>query len=455
MKKADYFKSLVQKILEQTEEDQWFKIDSGKYMDILRAASYNTKAISRLPKFKNKKIWIVGDLNLRGNKQISSLEGIHYIQGRLDISSTNISNIDHIQVTGSISDWDSGVSRIRQQKIKNQKISDAKERREYQEYELEANTNESNNARAIFEHIISDEGLSSDQYLTDEDEKRLNELYMILENLSDKRQEYDEQGLDTDEIDTDEEAAQDEIDELESRFSIYHLIPDGDHYELQRFEIIGYDDLEGQSYCSGDYREAEQSAKDSIRSIIDDVGYDGYSDWVLEDNINKDKVEDYARDFYDNDVRDNPESYFDDDDYELSDEQEAAKERLEAEIADLEEKQNNLEHEIEEPSDYSDAYDEVQEKIDNLQEMLDEMEPDKEPSEEMIENKVDELVDQAMNDPISWLKDLGYEIKDFIDEDSMVDYVFDSDGFSTMSSYDGDYNTVYVNDIEYYVFRLD
>jgi len=454
MKKADYFKSLVQKILEQTEEDQWIKIDSEKYMDILKAASYNTKAVSKLPKFKNKKIWIVGNLDLRG-KEISSLEGIHYIQGRLDISNTNISNIDHIQVTGSVSDWGSGVSRIREQKIKNQKIADAKERREQRDYDLEANTNESNNARAIFEHKISDEGLSSDQYLTDEDEKRLNELYMILENLSDKRQEYDQQGLDTDEIDTDEEAAQDEIDELESRFSIYHLIPDGDHYELQRFEVVGFDDIEGQSYCSGDYREAERSAKDSIRSLIDDTGYEGYSDWVLEDNIDKDKVEDYARDFYDNDVRDNPESHFDDDDYELSDEQEAAKERLEAEIADLEEKQNNLEHEIEEPSDYSDAYDEVQEKIDNLQEMLDEMEPDKEPTEEMIENKVDELVDEAVNNPVSWLKDWGYEIKDFVDEDSMVDYVFDSDGFSTMSSYDGDYNTVYVNDVEYYVFRLD
>ena len=213
--------------------------------------------------------------------------------------------------------------------------------------------------------------------------------------------------------------------------------------------------MEVQSYCSGDYREAEQSAKDSIRSLIDDVGYDGYSDWVLEDNIDKDRVEDYARDFYDNDVRESPESHFDDDDYELSGEQEAEKERIEAKIAELEEKQNNLEHEIEEPSDYSDAYDEVQEEIDNLQEILDEMEPDKEPTEEMIDNKVNELVDEAMGNPVGWLKDWGYEIKDFIDEDSMVDYIFDSDGFTSMSTYDGDYDTVYVNEVEYYVFRLD
>jgi len=454
MKKVDNFKKLVQKILEQTEEDQWIKIEPEKYLDILKAASYNARAVSKLPKFRNKKIWILGNLDLRG-KQISSLDGVYFVQGRLDISNTNISNIDHIQVNGSVSDWGSGVQKLREKRIKQQKMSDAKERREQMDYALDANTDTSNRARAIFDHIVSDERLSSDQYLTDEDEKRMNELYMILENLSDKREEYNQQGLDTDEIDTDEEVTQDEIDELESRFSIYHLIPDGEHYELQRFEIIGYDDLEGQTYCAGDYREAEQSAKDSIRSLIDDVGYDGYSDWVLEDNIDKDKVEDYARDFYDNDVRENPESHFDDDDYELSNEQEEEKERLEAKIAELEEKQNNLEHEIEEPSDYSQAYDEVQEEIDNLQEILDEMEPDKEPSEEMIDDKVQELVDQALNDPVSWLKDWGYEIKHFIDEDSMVDYIYDSDGFTSFSSYDGDYNTVYVNEVEYYVFRLD
>ncbi len=114
-----------------------------------------------------------------------------------------------------------------------------------------------------------------------------------------------------------------------------------------------------------------------------------------------------------------------------------------------------MEHEIEEPSDYSDAYDEVQEEIDNLQEILDEIEPDKEPTEEMIDNKVQELVDRALNDPVSWLKDWGYEIKDFIDEDSMVDYIFDSDGYSSMSSYDGDYDIENINGRDYYVFRLE
>jgi hypothetical protein len=445
-------KNLIRTIVEQSEE--WVKIPSKEYLELLKFTSNNIKAVSKLPKFKNKKIWIVGNLDLR-HKPINSLEGIDYIEGDLDISYTDIADVSKVQVQGRISDWYSGVWKIKQKKIKDGKLAEAKYRREQMDYALEANTSESNRARAIFEHIIRDEGLSEDDYLDNTGEQRLLELYVGLADLEDRQQELESQGIDTEDIEGQIELTEQQIEEMEGKFSVYHLIPDGSHYELDAFDIVGYDDLEGQRYAAGTEDEAEDSAKDSIRSLIDDVGYDGYSDWVLEDNIDKDRVEDYARDFYDNDVRESPESHFDDDDYELSDEQEAEKERIEAKIAELEEKQNNLEHEIEEPSDYSDAYDEVQEEIDNLQEILDEIEPDKEPTEEMIDNKVQELVDRALNDPVSWLKDWGYEIKDFIDEDSMVDYIFDSDGYSSMSSYDGDYDIENINGRDYYVFRLE
>ena len=445
-------KNLIRTIVEQSEE--WVKIPSKEYLELLKFTSNNIKAVSKLPKFKNKKIWIVGNLDLR-HKPINSLEGIDYIEGDLDISYTDIADVSKVQVQGRISDWYSGVWKIKQKKIKDGKLAEAKYRREQMDYALEANTSESNRARAIFEHIIRDEGLSEDDYLDNTGEQRLLELYVGLADLEDRQQELESQGIDTEDIEGQIELTEQQIEEMEGKFSVYHLIPDGSHYELDAFDIVGYDDLEGQRYAAGTEDEAEDSAKDSIRSLIDDVGYDGYSDWVLEDNIDKDRVEDYARDFYDNDVRESPESHFDDDDYELSGEQEAEKERIEAKIAELEEKQNNLEHEIEEPSDYSDAYDEVQEEIDNLQEILDEIEPDKEPTEEMIDNKVQELVDRALNDPVSWLKDWGYEIKDFIDEDSMVDYIFDSDGYSSMSSYDGDYDIENINGRDYYVFRLE
>ena len=77
------------------------------------------------------------------------------------------------------------------------------------------------------------------------------------------------------------------------------------------------------------------------------------------------------------------------------------------------------------------------------------------PTEEQIENKVDELVDEALNDPAGWLKDFGYDLKEFVDVDEMAKTIYDSDGMEVMSSYDGSYDTQNVGGVEYYIFRLN
>jgi hypothetical protein len=86
--------------------------------------------------------------------------------------------------------------------------------------------------------------------------------------------------------------------------------------------------------------------------------------------------------------------------------------------------------------------------------MIEDIEPN-EPSEEQIEDKIEELVDQALRDPISWLKDFGYSLKNFVDEDEMAKNIFDTDGLETLAHYDGSYNTQNVNGTEFYIFRLD
>jgi hypothetical protein len=330
----------------------------------------------------------------------------------------------------------------------------AKERRGYEEWEINNNEDMARKARALFDQLVYDENLNEDEYLDDAGERRLNELYTIVQDLQDKQEEYEQKGLELTDIFADIEVAEEEIEELEQKFSIYHLIPGGSHYEMTRFEIVGYDDLEDRDYAVGDEEEAEESALESIKQLIDDVGVDGYPEWVIADSIDKDKVEEYARDHYDYSVRESPDSYFDESDYELSSEQEEEKEKFEADIAELEERQNNLEHEIEEPDDYSDAYDEIQEQIDEIQSMIDDIQPDG-PTEDQIENKIQEFVDDALNDPASWLKDYGYELKDFVDIDEMAQTIYDSDGMEVISSYDGSYDTQNVGGVEYYIFRLN
>jgi hypothetical protein len=101
-----------------------------------------------MPGYRGKKIWITGDLNV-SSLPISSLEGVYYVDGNLDISRTKVSDISHIQVKGRTTDYDSGVEKIRHQRIKQQKLAEAQERRENEEWSEENGDDMGTRARAI------------------------------------------------------------------------------------------------------------------------------------------------------------------------------------------------------------------------------------------------------------------------------------------------------------------
>jgi chromosome segregation ATPase len=136
----------------------------------------------------------------------------------------------------------------------------------------------------------------------------------------------------------------------------------------------------------------------------------------------------------------------------LTSEQEERIEQLESQIEDLEQQKLELDSD-------DDNYYEYEEDLDNqieaLQEELDSIEVDTEPSEDMIENKVAELVRDVRRDPLDYLKNLGYEIKDYIDEDALAQGLIDSDGWGIMNSYDGNYDSEEVNGVTYYIMRIN
>lgn len=51
-----------------------------------------------------------------------------------------------------------------------------------------------------------------------------------------------------------------------------------------------------------------------------------------------------------------------------------------------------------------------------LQDELDDIEPDKEPTQEMVDNVVEDRVNDVMRDPISFIRVMGLDIKNFINE---------------------------------------
>jgi hypothetical protein len=46
-------------------------------------------------------------------------------------------------------------------------------------------------------------------------------------------------------------------------------------------------------------------------------------------------------------------------------------------------------------------------------------------------------------------------MSNFINEREFIQAVVDSDGYGTLSSYDGQYDSVRINDTTYYIFRIN
>lgn len=448
--------NIVSILLEQ-DDDEWVKVSPERYLELMQYAGYYAPGIANLPEFRGKKIIITGSLNLQGTPT-KSLDGIKIIQGALNITSTEISNIDGIDVKGYVNDWGTPLRRIKEKRIKDKKIADANVRREDDEWRLDTGYGKADDvayaAHAVLEYI-TDNHRNSVEMMTDNDSKRLVELNDLLDNLREKETEYEEQGRDLTDVHADIEVAEEEIEEIGNKMDIYHLIPSGEHYYMPRFEVLGIDEVEGEVYCAGTPQQMEDAAYEYVKEQVRSDGYGNFNKNFVESHIDEDEVADYIRDIYDNDVRESPDSYFSEDDYKLSDEQESRIEEIENEIAELEEEQQNFE--VDEPEDVSRLWDEIQEKIDALESEKDDIESSaQEVTEEMIEEKIDDLVDDARRDPLSALQNFGIDDYDqFVNEDEFIRDVVDTDGIGIINSYDGSYDTYYVNGEEYYVMRID
>jgi hypothetical protein len=73
----------------------------------------------------------------------------------------------------------------------------------------------------------------------------------------------------------------------------------------------------------------------------------------------------------------------------------------------------------------------------------------------MVDEKVEDLVADVKNDPESFMNEFGLEWEDYIDKDAFIEGVIESDGYGIVNSYDGNYDEEYVNDILFYVMRID
>jgi hypothetical protein len=436
----------IKTIVEQVEDD-YYKMTPKEYTDLMVLTSYNGKAITNLKKFEGKPLWITGNLNL-SNTPTTSLGNIGYIEGNLDISRTSVSDVSNTKVKGYVSDYGSPREKRRELEELNHKKQTMNEYRDGDDWNLEQEDELGMKAQALLEYL----GQEGDVKVLDEDDKeKLSVLIKKKEDLEAQYEDEDREG-DPDEnlkiLNTIEEV-QEEIDELtEDVADVYDMYPgDYSYYGLSQFEVL-LPGFKGREYSVGDEDEMESSALDYAKNLIDDIGVDGFRSGFIDYYINEDEVLDYFRDFYENDISNEPDVYFSDDDFELTSEQEERKEQLESEIEEYEERLRNLDD-----SD-STEYEQTQDHIDYLQEELDNIEVDMEPSQDMIDNKVDSMLKDVENNITSYMSDFGLDIAEYIDKDALAQGLVDEDGWGMMNGYDGTYDDVVINNTRYYVMRV-
>ena len=460
------FKKFIRMVIFEQNEDEYYKISPKEFEELMKFGGYHGKGVTKLKMFGGKPIWITGDLDLH-DTPTDSLGNVKYIEGKLDIRDTNISDLSGVEVKNYT--WDGGtpIERRRKAEETRRKLQSAEERRFNKEWDIDNPdiTELGEKANALYDMLVGDGEIE------EPDEEQLDELKNLEEEIGRVANEMEQS--------EDEERAKqlyNTLYELKNRdqelreniVTVYNIIPmPYTYYGLQQFEVVGAG-LDGYEYSVGDEEEMDEAAYEYAKNYIDEVGVEGFRMHFLENYLDTDAIEDYFRDVFYDDVRQTPEVYFDESEMPTTEEQDRRREELEEYIENvkgviekLERKQDDLNNTIEDPDEYKKQWDEIEERIriikghiDDSQEEIDNMVPEGEVTTQMVEDKVEELVSDKMADPRASLDEFGADISEYIDMEALARGLVESDGYAIMGSYDGTYDTENVNGTYYYIMRI-
>ena len=347
------------------------------------------------------------------------------------------------------------LERLRIQRELQNKRNEAEERRLDGEWELGPDCpDEGLKAHALLRWLVDNGDV---EVMTNEDRVEINRLESEIERL---QTEYDnDEDVRTDLLDEISDL-EDELTELKNKIDVYYITPDGEFYDTSQFEVIDAD-LYGREYAVGTEREMETSAYDRVDNLIDDIGYEGFSKGFAEDYIDTEEVVEYARQFYEDDVRESPESYLNEEDRMLSDEQSDEITTLKTRITELESRVERLESQLDGGEDDDDIQydiDELNEKIEEYNERITEIEesPEGDFPEELIDDAVEDRLSDVRRNPEDFIKDWGLDMDNFINKRDFIQGVIDADGYgNTLNGYDGNAEEIKVQDKWFYVMRIN
>lgn len=318
----------------------------------------------------------------------------------------------------------------------------------------------------------------------DEQGRRVNALFQYLVG-SGELQEYDEEDLKNlnrlkwkkfeleTEMEEDENARPDleaqilqieeELLQYEMYADVYDMEPSEDNYDnsydLERIDVPKLD----QTYYVGDEGDMEYATRKSLEDLIDEQGYEGFADWIIDDNLDTEEIVDFFRDVITDWTYQDPESYLEDSDRELSEPQMKKYQYLKMKYDSLFNRIMRLreggykELQSEKDTEFKKMILQLEEALTTLDEQMLEItdNPEGEFSDEKIDEAIERQMEEVEDDPVEYLRYQEYEINRFVNQEGVIDDIIRHDGYTHLASYDGEVHEENVNGETYYIVRID
>ena len=495
---------LVNLIIEKVDKElEEVLLTPDQFLNLLSRTNYNYKTLKKLNKFKDKKFVINAGLNL-SSKPIRDLFDIE-IKGRLDISNTKISTLENVSFT-SLSYYNTPMAEIERRKIKKRKYEEQESRREEDEWNIDDTDTEGEMVNAVFRYVV-DEGFA---YEVDQEEvqrikQEINSLNEQKENLEteqkniESEENWDELQNSIDEIESQIEDLESELKEqYENKVDVYSFYPlNYSHYDMNTFECLENEQI----FAVGDYDQADESLKTYYENMVDDLG-NYFSIETLENYIDGKSLAAYFEESFRQNVDDDPDMY--DISRDLSKSQEEEIWLLEMEkwvyenegvrapiqyptrekgnVFDFEDSEDNRfqyvntstnpqtsnwvlykegqvipPHQIYDDENTEEHDDNRESRISDIEYEIDEIKdsPDGVYDDEEIESKVEEMKYEVIRDPMSFIRDYGLDIVEWVNTSELIDDMISTSDYSEISHYDGSYDEIDINGTRYMVFRVD
>ena len=246
-----------------------------------------------------------------------------------------------------------------------------------------------------------------------------------------------------------------EVDE--DNFDVYNLIPEGDEYSMRIFGIIN-SDIDDRKYLVGDSEDTKYAAIKSAEDLLEDTGIDHFKNSDLEDHLDMKGIISYFEDVISDDAWNYPEGYLEDSDKMLSSDQKNIIELKELKVQKLKSFIESIEEKNTDKSRIKNKVEELNDIIDDLRlEILSIKEdPQGDYPDHLIEQSIQDRMEDVKSNPLLYAEDWSLNIKDYIDMESLAEYVVETDGYGVgLARYDGEENEEYILGKLYYIFRID